>query len=96
MECFESIFVFIIDGGTEDDINMASINLKKHESGKHKWCLALDETVKILDEAKKRKWVGEWLSKNLKLQRPKHPMSWKMNERSEKSLRTSKVKVLYI
>ena len=40
MECFESIVVFIIDGGSEVDINMASINVKKRESGKlNKLCL---------------------------------------------------------
>ena len=55
MECFESI-VFIIDGGSEVDINMASINVKKRESGKlNKRCLKLVEKIKILDEAKKRK-----------------------------------------
>ena len=40
MECFESIIVFMIDGGSEVDINMASINMKKRESGKlNKRCL---------------------------------------------------------
>ena len=29
MECFESIVVFIIDGRSEMDIKMASINVKK-------------------------------------------------------------------
>ena len=49
MKCFESIVVFIIDGGSEVDINMASMKVKKRESGK------LDEKTKSLDEAKKRK-----------------------------------------
>ena len=56
MEWFESIVVLIIDGGSEVDINMASINMKKHEPGKlNKQWLTLDEKVKILDEAKRRK-----------------------------------------
>ena len=56
MECFESIVVLIIDVGSEVDINMASINMKKHEPGKlNKHWLTLDEKVKILDEAKRRK-----------------------------------------
>ena len=46
MECFESIVVFIIDGGSEVDINMVSINMKKRESGKrNKRYLALDEKI---------------------------------------------------
>ena len=68
MDCFESIVVFIIDGGTEVDINMASINVKKHEPGKHnKRCLTLDEKVKILDEVKKRKLSCRVIAKEFKI-----------------------------
>ena len=53
---FESIAVFIIDGGSEVDINMTSNNEKKCESGKlNKRYLKLDAKIKILDKAKKRK-----------------------------------------
>ena len=56
MEYFESIVVFIIDGRSEVDITMASINVIKREPGKlNKRCLTLDGKIKILDEAKKRK-----------------------------------------
>ena len=54
MECFESIVVFIINGRSEVDINVASVNVKKRESGKlWKRYLTLDEKIKIIDEAKK-------------------------------------------
>ena len=56
MQCSESIVAFIIDGGCEVDINIASIKMKKSEPGKlGKRCLILDEKIKILDGAKKRK-----------------------------------------
>ena len=61
MKCFESIVVFIIDGRSEVDINMASINVKKREPGK------LDEKPKILDEAKKRKLSCRVVAKELKI-----------------------------
>ena len=59
MKCFESIVVFIIDGRSEVDINMASINVKKREPGK------LDKKPKILDEAKKRKLSCRVVAKEL-------------------------------
>ena len=61
MKCFESIVVFIIDSGSEVDINMASINVKKREPGK------LDKKPKILDEAKKRKLSCRVVAKELKI-----------------------------
>ena len=68
MECFESIVVFIIDGRSEVDITMASINVKKRESGKlNKRCLTLDGKIKILDEAKKRKLSCRVIAKELKV-----------------------------
>ena len=69
MECFESIVVFITDGGSEEvDINMASINVKKRESGKlNKRCLTLDEKIKILDEAKKRKMSCRVIAKEFNI-----------------------------
>ena len=57
MQCFESIIVFIFEGGSEVNTNMTSINVKKREPVKlHKRCLTLDEKFKILDEPKKRKY----------------------------------------
>ena len=45
----------MFNGGSEVDINMASINVKRRESGKlNKRCLKLDEKMKILDEVKKK------------------------------------------
>ena len=68
MECFESIVVFIIDGRSEVDITMASINVKKRESGKlNKRCLTLDGKIKILDEAKKIKLSCRVIAKELKV-----------------------------
>ena len=68
MECFESFVVFIIDGGSEVDINMASINMKECASGKlNKRCLTLDEKIKILDEAKKRKLSCRVIAKEFKI-----------------------------
>ena len=68
MDCFESIVVFIIDGGSEVDINKASINVKKRESGKlNKRYLTLDEKIKILDEAKKRKLSCRVIAKEFKI-----------------------------
>ena len=68
MKCFESIVVFIIDSGSEVDINMASINVKKREPGKlNKRCRILDEKVKILDEAKKRKLSCRVITKEFKI-----------------------------
>ena len=32
MQCFESIIVFIFEGGSEVDTNMTSINVKMRES----------------------------------------------------------------
>ena len=61
MKCFESIVVFIIDGGSEVDINMASMNVKKRESGK------LDEKTKSLYEAKKRKLSCRVVAKEFKI-----------------------------
>ena len=68
MECFESIVDFIIDGGSEININMVSINVKKGEPGKpNKRCLTLDEKIKILDEAKKRKLSCRVIAKKSKI-----------------------------
>ena len=68
MECFESIVVFIIDGRSEVDINMASINVKKRESGKlNERYVTLDEKIKILDEAKKRKLSCRVIGKEFKI-----------------------------
>ena len=68
MKCFESIVVFIIDGGSEVNISMASINVKKRESGKlNKRCLTLDEIIKILDETKKRKLSDRVIAKEFKI-----------------------------
>ena len=68
MECFESIVVFIIDGRSEVDINMASINMKERASGKlNKRCLTLDEKIKILDEAKKRKLSCRVIAKEFQI-----------------------------
>ena len=94
MECFESIVVFITDGGSEEvDINMASINVKKRESGKlNKRCLTLDEKIKILDEAKKRKMSCRVIAKEFNIGKTQAANTWKMNERSEKSLQTSKAR----
>ena len=70
MECFESIVVFIIDGGSKVEINMASINVKKLESGKlNKWCLTLDEKIKILNESKKRKLICRVIAKEFKIRK---------------------------
>ena len=64
MEYFESIVVFIIDGRSEVDITMASINVIKREPGKlNKRCLTLDGKIKILDEAKKRKFSCRVIAK---------------------------------
>ena len=68
MEYFESIVVFIIDGRSEVDITMASINVIKREPGKlNKRCLTLDGKIKILDEAKKRKLSCRVIAKELKV-----------------------------
>ena len=68
MEYFESIVVFIIDGKSEVDITMASINVIKREPGKlNKRCLTLDGKIKILDEAKKRKLSCRVIAKELKV-----------------------------
>ena len=68
MECFKSIAVFIIDGGSDVNINMVSIKVKKCESGKrNKWCLTLDEKIEILDEAKKRKLSCRVIAKEFKI-----------------------------
>ena len=68
MEYFESIAVFIIDGKSEVDITMASINVIKREPGKlNKRCLTLDGKIKILDEAKKRKLSCRVIAKELKV-----------------------------
>ena len=68
MKCFESIVVFINDSGSEVDINMASINVKKREPGKlNKRCRILNEKVKILDEAKKRKLSCRVITKEFKI-----------------------------
>ena len=70
MECFESIVVFIIDGGSKVEINMASINVKKLASGKlNKWCLTLDEKIKILNESKKRKLICRVIAKEFKIRK---------------------------
>ena len=94
MECFESIVVFITDGGSEEvDISMASIKVKKRESGKlNKRCLTLDEKIKILDEAKKRKMSCRVIAKEFNIGKTQAANTWKMNERSEKSLQTSKAR----
>ena len=68
MEYFESIVVFIIDGRSEVDITVASINVIKREPGKlNKRCLTLDGKIKILDEAKKRKLSCRVIAKELKV-----------------------------
>ena len=68
MEYFELIVVFIIDGRSEVDITMASINVIKREPGKlNKRCLTLDGKIKILDEAKKRKLSCRVIAKELKV-----------------------------
>ena len=51
-------------------INMASINSKKRETGKlNKWCLTLDEKIKILDEVKKRKLSCRVIAEEFKIRR---------------------------
>ena len=68
MEYFESIVVFIIDGRSEVDITMASINVIKREPGKlNKRRLTVDGKIKILDEAKKRKLSCRVIAKELKV-----------------------------
>ena len=82
MKCFESIVVFIIDGGSKVEINMASINVKKRESGKlNKRCLTLDEKIKILDESKKRKLICRMIAKEFKIRKTQADNALK-NERA--------------
>ena len=82
MKCFESILVFIIDGGSKVEINMASINVKKRESGKlNKRCLTLDEKIKILDESKKRKLICRVIAKEFKFRKTQADNALK-NERA--------------
>ena len=84
MECFESIVVFIIDGGSEVDINMSCINVKKRESGKlNKRCLTLDQNIEILDEAKKRELSCRVIAKKFKIGKTQAANVWK----SEQTLR---------
>ena len=93
MKCFESIVVFIIDSGSEVDINMASINVKKREPGKlNKRCRILDEKVKILDEAKKRKLSCRVITKEFKIGKTQAANLLKNERRLEKSLQTSKAR----
>ena len=90
MECFESIVDFIIDGGSEVNINVVSINVKKGEPGKlNKRCLTLDEKIKILDEAKKRKLSCRVIAKKSKIVKTQ---AANVNERSEKKLQISKAR----
>ena len=93
MKCFESIVVFIIDSGSEVDINMASINVKKREPGKlNKRCRILDEKVKILDEAKKRKLSCRVITKEFKIGKTQAANLLKNERRLEKSLQTFKAR----
>ena len=68
IECFEWIVVFIIDRGSEVEMNVVSINMEKRESRKfNKRCLTLDEKIKILDETKKRKLSCTVIAKEFKI-----------------------------